>query len=116
MFLLLNVHFRIMTSSIPFLTAFFIEQVLSGSMFYANIDVTFFHIHMQWNQLKFTFPLCFRVFSHISPMQLMILVDDVGGLVPAINHSPWNNVTIADFVMPFFLFMVGVSLTLAYKV
>ena len=46
----------------------------------------------------------------------MILVDDVGGLVPAINHSPWNNVTIADFVMPFFLFMVGVSLTLAYKV
>lgn len=46
----------------------------------------------------------------------MILVDDAGGFFPAINHSPWNGVTIADFVMPFFLFIVGVALTLAYKV
>ncbi|ONK78257.1 uncharacterized protein A4U43_C02F16290 [Asparagus officinalis] len=45
----------------------------------------------------------------------MILVDNVGGIFPAINHSPWNNVTLADFVMPFFLFIVGVALTLAYK-
>lgn len=49
-------------------------------------------------------------------MQLMILVDDVGGLVPAINHAPWDGLTLADLVMPFFLFMVGVSLSLAYKV
>ncbi|XP_059656516.1 uncharacterized protein LOC132303316 [Cornus florida] len=46
---------------------------------------------------------------------LMILVDDAGGILPAINHSPWNGLTLADFVMPFFLFMVGVSLALAYK-
>ncbi|GLJ49321.1 hypothetical protein SUGI_1042540 [Cryptomeria japonica] len=46
---------------------------------------------------------------------LMILVDDVGGIVPAISHSPWNGVTLADFVMPFFLFIVGVSLGLVYK-
>ncbi|XP_038712993.1 heparan-alpha-glucosaminide N-acetyltransferase isoform X2 [Tripterygium wilfordii] len=46
---------------------------------------------------------------------LMILVDDLGGLVPAINHSPWNGLTLADFVMPFFLFIVGVALALAYK-
>ncbi|PIA40709.1 hypothetical protein AQUCO_02400046v1 [Aquilegia coerulea] len=46
---------------------------------------------------------------------LMILVDDVGGLIPAINHSPWNGVTLADFVMPFFLFIVGVALGLTYK-
>eukprot|EP01018_Ginkgo_biloba_P019145 Gb_12199 [translate_table: standard] len=46
---------------------------------------------------------------------LMILVDDAGGILPAINHSPWNGVTLADFVMPFFLFIVGVSLGLAYK-
>lgn len=49
-------------------------------------------------------------------MQLMILVDDVGGILPAINHSPWNGLTLADFVMPFFLFIVGVSLALTYKV
>lgn len=46
---------------------------------------------------------------------LMILVDDVGGILPAINHSPWNSLTLADFVMPFFLFIVGVSLALTYK-
>ncbi|EOA12300.1 hypothetical protein CARUB_v10007979mg, partial [Capsella rubella] len=46
---------------------------------------------------------------------LMILVDDVGGILPAINHSPWDGITLADFVMPFFLFIVGVSLAFAYK-
>ena len=46
----------------------------------------------------------------------MILVDDAGGILPAINHSPWNGATLADFVMPFFLFIVGVSLGLTYKV
>ncbi|KAL0299947.1 UNVERIFIED_CONTAM: Heparan-alpha-glucosaminide N-acetyltransferase [Sesamum calycinum] len=46
---------------------------------------------------------------------LMILVDDAGGILPAINHSPWNGLTVADVIMPFFLFMVGVSLALVYK-
>nr|CAB3491703.1 unnamed protein product [Digitaria exilis] len=46
---------------------------------------------------------------------LMIVADDVGGLVPAISHSPWDGVTLADFVFPFFLFIVGVSLAFAYK-
>uniref|UniRef100_A0A1D1ZCQ0 Heparan-alpha-glucosaminide N-acetyltransferase n=1 Tax=Anthurium amnicola TaxID=1678845 RepID=A0A1D1ZCQ0_9ARAE len=46
---------------------------------------------------------------------LMIFVDDAGGVFPAINHSPWNGVTLADFVMPFFLFIVGVALAFAYK-
>lgn len=45
----------------------------------------------------------------------MILVDDAGSFFPAINHSPWDGVTLADFVMPFFLFIVGVALGLAYK-
>ncbi|KAL3717660.1 hypothetical protein ACJRO7_009147 [Eucalyptus globulus] len=46
---------------------------------------------------------------------LMILVDDAGGAFPAINHSPWFGVTLADFVMPFFLFGVGVSVGLVFK-
>lgn len=46
---------------------------------------------------------------------LMILFDDAGGVLPIINHSPWNGVTIADFVMPFFLFIVGLALALVYK-
>ncbi|URD88252.1 Heparan-alpha-glucosaminide [Musa troglodytarum] len=46
---------------------------------------------------------------------LMILVDDAGGAFPSINHAPWFGVTLADFVMPFFLFSVGVSVALVFK-
>ncbi|KAF5185058.1 heparan-alpha-glucosaminide N-acetyltransferase-like, partial [Thalictrum thalictroides] len=46
---------------------------------------------------------------------LMIFVDYAGAILPSISHSPWNGVRLADFVMPFFLFIVGVSLALVYK-
>ncbi|KAH1259869.1 hypothetical protein GmHk_02G003140 [Glycine max] len=36
-------------------------------------------------------------------MFLMILVDNVGRAFPSLNHSPWFGVTLADFIMPFFL-------------
>lgn len=48
--------------------------------------------------------------------QLMILVDDAGKAFPSINHSPWFGVTLADFVMPAFLFVVGASVSLVFKV
>ncbi|GER45442.1 hypothetical protein STAS_22395 [Striga asiatica] len=39
---------------------------------------------------------------------LMILVDDAGSVCPTVmEHSPWDGCTLADFVMPFFLFIVG---------
>lgn len=46
----------------------------------------------------------------------MIFVDYAGSLIPVVAHSPWNGVHLADFVMPFFLFIVGVSVALVYKV
>ncbi|XP_042397110.1 heparan-alpha-glucosaminide N-acetyltransferase-like [Zingiber officinale] len=46
---------------------------------------------------------------------LMIFVDNAGSYFPAINHSPWDGVTLADFVMPFFLFIVGVALAVTCK-
>ena len=49
-------------------------------------------------------------------LQLMILVDDGGGAYERIDHSPWNGCTLADFVMPFFLFIVGVAIAFALKV
>lgn len=61
------------------------------------------------------FDNCLLTLSYFDA-QLMILVDDAGGLIPALNHSPWNGLTLADYVMPFFLFIVGVSLALTYKV
>lgn len=46
---------------------------------------------------------------------LMILVDDAGGEWPAIGHAPWNGCNLADFVMPFFLFIVGMTIPLSLK-
>ncbi|WJX18103.1 heparan-alpha-glucosaminide N-acetyltransferase [Trifolium repens] len=46
---------------------------------------------------------------------LMILVNDAGEAYSRIDHSPWNGCTLADFIMPFFLFIVGVSIALALK-
>ncbi|CAK9134551.1 unnamed protein product [Ilex paraguariensis] len=45
----------------------------------------------------------------------MMLVDYAGSIFPIIAHSPWNGVHLADFVMPFFFFVAGVSLALVYK-
>ncbi|PQP95962.1 heparan-alpha-glucosaminide N-acetyltransferase [Prunus yedoensis var. nudiflora] len=41
--------------------------------------------------------------------------NDAGGSYARIDHSPWNGCTLADFVMPFFLFIVGVAIALALK-
>ncbi|RDY05132.1 Heparan-alpha-glucosaminide N-acetyltransferase, partial [Mucuna pruriens] len=51
----------------------------------------------------------------ISLKHLMILVDDAGGQWPVIGHAPWNGCNLADFVMPFFLFIVGMAIPLALK-
>lgn len=48
--------------------------------------------------------------------QLMMLVDYAGSIFPVIAHAPWNGVHLADFVMPFFLFVAGVSVAIVYKV
>ncbi|CAE8698321.1 unnamed protein product [Polarella glacialis] len=44
---------------------------------------------------------------------VMLFVDDVGDAYPELSHSPWDGVTLADFVMPWFLFMAGVSLSIS---
>lgn len=46
---------------------------------------------------------------------VMIVVDDAGEAYARIDHSPWNGCTLADFVTPFFLFIVGVAIALALK-
>lgn len=46
---------------------------------------------------------------------LMMVVDYGGSIFPAIAHAPWNGLHLADFVMPFFLFIAGLSLAIAYK-
>lgn len=71
-------------------------------------------LHQQQQQQQKQRVVSLDVFRGLT-VALMILVDDAGGFLPSINHSPWNGVTLADFVMPFFLFIVGVSLALTYK-
>ncbi|KAF6136417.1 hypothetical protein GIB67_019300 [Kingdonia uniflora] len=46
---------------------------------------------------------------------MMILVDDAGGEWQMIGHAPWDGCQLADFVMPFFLFIVGMAIALAFK-
>ena len=46
---------------------------------------------------------------------MMIFVDDVGDAYPHLNHSPWNDITLADHVMPWFLFMVGTSMAFSFR-
>lgn len=43
------------------------------------------------------------------------VVDETGSSFPPIDHCPWNGIRLADFVMPFFDFIVGVSLALSFK-
>jgi len=48
----------------------------------------------------------------------MIVVNSPGSgdhIYPPLQHSSWHGLTLTDLVFPFFLFMVGVSITLAYS-
>ena len=47
----------------------------------------------------------------------MIVVNDPGSwdyVYPPLRHAPWHGITPTDFVFPFFLFIVGVSIVLAF--
>ncbi|MDH5382134.1 MAG: DUF5009 domain-containing protein [Cyclobacteriaceae bacterium] len=47
----------------------------------------------------------------------MVIVNDPGSwsfVYPPLRHAEWNGATPTDLVFPFFLFFVGVSITLAY--
>src|SRR5687767_7405634 len=49
----------------------------------------------------------------------MLLVNNPGSWVPAhiyppLKHAPWNGWTPTDLIFPFFLFIVGVSMTFSY--
>ncbi|KAM1228560.1 hypothetical protein ACFX2J_007644 [Malus domestica] len=48
-------------------------------------------------------------------VSLMILVDDASEEWLVIGHAPWNGYNLADFVIPFFLFIVGMSIALSLK-
>ena len=47
----------------------------------------------------------------------MILVNDPGSwshIYPPLEHAEWNGWTPTDLIFPFFLFIVGVSMTLSF--
>ncbi len=45
----------------------------------------------------------------------MILVNNPGGeaVYALLEHAPWHGWTPTDFIFPFFVFIVGISITLA---
>ncbi|WP_306345558.1 acyltransferase family protein [Aquimarina megaterium] len=51
-------------------------------------------------------------------IMLMILVNTPGDwsyVYTPLLHAEWNGLTLADFVFPFFLFIVGISISFVYK-
>jgi predicted acyltransferase len=47
----------------------------------------------------------------------MVIVNDPGSwryVYPPLEHAAWNGCTLTDLIFPFFLFIVGISITLAY--
>ena len=49
---------------------------------------------------------------------LMVIVNDPGSwshVYTPLLHADWHGITLTDLVFPFFLFIVGVSITLAYS-
>jgi len=49
-------------------------------------------------------------------MVVMLLVDYTGSCYPTINHAPWNGLHLADLVMPFFLWVSGLSMSISVRV
>lgn len=49
-------------------------------------------------------------------MAVMLLVDYTGACYPAIDHAPWDGIHLADFVMPFFLWVSGVGMSISLRV
>lgn len=49
-------------------------------------------------------------------MAVMLIVDSTGDAYPTIGHAPWNGLHLADFVMPYFLFISGISASISVKV
>ena len=46
---------------------------------------------------------------------VMIFVDDAGDALQEVDHAPWDGLTFADIVMPWFLFMVGNAMAFSLK-
>ncbi|XP_069609209.1 heparan-alpha-glucosaminide N-acetyltransferase-like isoform X1 [Ranitomeya imitator] len=53
----------------------------------------------------------FRGFS----LTLMVFVNYGGGGYWFFQHAPWNGLTVADLVMPWFVFIIGTSVALAFS-
>jgi predicted acyltransferase len=49
-------------------------------------------------------------------MAVMLIVDATGEAYPTIGHAPWNGLHLADFVMPYFLFISGISASISVKI
>ncbi|XP_034464267.1 heparan-alpha-glucosaminide N-acetyltransferase [Hippoglossus hippoglossus] len=48
-------------------------------------------------------------------LTVMVFVNYGGGGYWFFQHAPWNGLTVADLVMPWFVFMIGTSVVLAFR-
>ncbi|XP_068424672.1 heparan-alpha-glucosaminide N-acetyltransferase [Clinocottus analis] len=48
-------------------------------------------------------------------LTVMVFVNDGAGGYWFFEHAPWNGLTVADLVMPWFVFVIGTSVVLAFR-
>uniref|UniRef100_A0AAQ6IQ68 Si:dkey-192p21.6 n=1 Tax=Anabas testudineus TaxID=64144 RepID=A0AAQ6IQ68_ANATE len=61
--------------------------------------------------VKGLFSICFLL---LFALTLMVFVNYGGGGYWFFQHAPWNGLTVADLVMPWFVFIIGTSVFLAF--
>ena len=76
-----------------------------------NFDSTLYNL-FHWLIISFYL----TIYGGVAATWLLIGIGDVGGEWPVISHAPWNGCNLADFIMPFFLFIVGISIALSFMV
>ena len=57
----------------------------------------------------------FRGFT-IAGMMLVNNPGSWGSIYPQLEHAAWNGWTFTDFIFPFFLWIVGVAMTMSFAV
>ena len=55
----------------------------------------------------------FRGFT-IAGMMLVNNPGSWGAIYPQLEHAPWNGWTFTDFIFPFFLWIMGVAMTMSF--
>ncbi|KAI7805205.1 hypothetical protein IRJ41_001817 [Triplophysa rosa] len=85
-----------------------------GSQYSMESEETTNELSVEQNKSKSTRLKSLDTFRGFS-LTVMVFVNYGGGGYWFFEHAPWNGLTVADLVMPWFVFMIGTSVVLAFS-